>query len=301
MAKRRDREDELPEFLYRLSPKEEGQLRKAMPKGLPDLGRLETALRPPFGWGASPWAWVILSLLFLPWLAIIPIALANNPPAGPDAEGERTAARIILVVSGVVGLGSLAFAGFLFCLPWPKRGEWWVFFEEGVVRLRWGRNPLVFPWKELKARKLLARPDGGKYEFAARDVKPVRIFVNRWLASRALTDTLLGRHILAVGPGVLRAIDAGESVRFGLFRVSQEGLSFKKEERSWDEIERVEATSAPEGKWQPRLAVYDGAREPWAEVDLSVDGWNAWLMLWVVRKRKKRVVKDFAALRAVIA
>src|SRR5581483_1612386 len=118
MAKQLDREDERPEFLYRLTPNEESRLRKALPKGLPDLGRLETALRPPFGWGASPWGGVVLAVLFLPWLAFIPYAVAKNPPAGPDAEGERIAARAIMIVSGVVGAGSLAMAAFLFLLPW---------------------------------------------------------------------------------------------------------------------------------------------------------------------------------------
>jgi hypothetical protein len=301
MAKHLDRDDECPDFLYRLTPKEEKEVRAALPKGLPDLGRMEAVLAPPFAWGNSPWAWVLVAALFLPWVVLIPVLVERNPPKGEDAEREQMSARGIMIASGGVGAASLAVAGFLALRPWVKRGEQWVFFEEGVIRLSWGGKPLVFPWGEFKARKTITRPDGGQYEFAAEEVKPVRIWINRWVASRSLVDTLLDRHIVAVGPRVLRRIDAGESVKFGRFKVSKEGLSFKKELLPWDALDRVEADSTKEGQWHPRLVVYAGERRPWAQVDLADEGWNAWLMMWLVRKLKRGAVKNYEALRYVMA
>ncbi len=263
---------------------------------------MEAVLAPPFAWGNSPWAWVLVAALFLPWVVLIPVFVDRNPPkVGEDAERERMFARGIMIAAGVVGVGSLAVAAFLFLRPWVKRGEQWVFFEEGVVRLSWGGKPLVFPWGGFKARKTITHPDGSQYEFAAEEVKPVRIWINRWVASRNLVDTLLDRHIVAVGPGQLRRIDAGESVKFGRFKVSKEGLSFKKEQLPWDALDRVEADSTKEGQWHPRLAVCAGERRPWAQVDLADEGWNAWLMMWLVRKLKRGAVKNFEALRYVMA
>src|SRR5262245_34996901 len=299
MAKKADRDDDLPDFLFQISEEQEEAIRDSLPDDVPDLGRMEMALRPPLSYGYSPWVWLLVAALFLVWVAVIPMVLANQPPQGPDAASERRAANIALIACAVLGGSSLLVALFLMTRPWCRRGELWLLSRDGVVRTRWGRNPVVFPWKGLIAFKVFAGPTAGTYEFRAPDVEPVQIRIGGIL-SRHLPETILDRHILALGPGTLRAVEAGRPARFGPFTVGADGLAYEGKEVPWEEITRVEAVADSGHGWKPRLQVYAGKKKPWADADVSERVPNAWLMMWLVRKLEKRVVKDFESLKKVL-
>lgn len=305
MAKRPDRDDDkLPDFLYQFTPDEEARVTRALGQAAKDLGRPETVLAPPLDFlGSSPWVTLAASLMMLNGVVMIPLLLKRTDPTKPDYEREMAFGTYAWYAVTAVFAVLAAYTLFLFSRPWWLRGEKWFFFRDGVVRANFGLWPLVLRWEDLTAYKTEARWIGDWYKFQGADKKSVKLFVHRFLP-RSLPETLLDRHILSVGPGMLRRIEAGEEVKFGPFALSRDALAYKDKFRdkevAREKIDRIEVESTEDTKLKPELIVLAG-QSRWVSADLSEKVPNAWLMLWLVRKIRPELIRDFDQLRRVLS
>jgi hypothetical protein len=304
MAKRTGRDDELPDLLYKLTPDEEARITRSLGESANGLGRPETVLSPPLDFlGSSPAVTGVVALMMLVGVVAIPILMKRLDPKQPDYDSELLAGSIAWYVFTGFFVLLAGYTVFLLTRPWWRRGERWFFFRDGVVRTNFGAWPLVFRWEDLKAYKLFHGPLGDRYEFQGAAKKPARVYVSRFL-SRALPEGILDRHILAVGPRMLRQIGAGEEVKFGPFSLSGEVLAFKDklrdQEIGWEDIDRIEVESLRGNNYKPEMIVRAG-KARWVSADLSAKVPNAWLMLWLVRKVRPKLVRDFDGLRDVLS
>jgi hypothetical protein len=103
---------------------------------------------------------------------------------------------------------------------------------------------------------------------------------------------------------MLRRIEAGEEVKFGPFTLGPETLAYKDklrdQEIAWEDIDRVEVESNQGTSNKPELLVLT-RKGRWVSADLSAKVPNAWLMLWLLRKIRPKLVRDFDGLRHVLS
>jgi hypothetical protein len=97
------------------------------------------------------------------------------------------------------------------------------------------------------------------------------------------------RQVDALLPGLLKRIEAGDTVRFGAIDISRDGIAADGAARSWEDVKRFEF----QYDLNQAIIVLDihGRSRPKTSVPLSSTTPNLWLFFNVVREVCGRVVK----------
>src|SRR4051794_14493453 len=140
---------------------------RSMPESVPDLGPAVAAEQQEPSLLQQP---SMLALLAGFGAVVAATLWAVYPTLRPD---EQTPMLVFGVIAAVLAVACAALAAAMAARPFYSRGTHWVFFRDGLVRVRWGRRAEVFRWDELEVRKVSSNPLVRQYEVAAPGREPL--------------------------------------------------------------------------------------------------------------------------------
>jgi hypothetical protein len=279
-----------------LPAKKQEEVLRSLPGGVPDLGPVLAVEQEEASLLQQPSSLAMLAGLG----AIFAVVLWGvYPTLRPD---ERTPVFVFGIIIAALAIVCAVLAAAMAALPLYSRGTHWVFFRDGLVRLRWGRWADVFPWSELGVRKVAASPLVKEYEVAAPGREPVKL--THGLIGGRLIRKIQDLQVRSVLPALKEAIAGGEEVPFGPLWVSREGLRHRKKVLPWEDIAPLEFAAAFQDGWAVTLTVRSLAGREWASVLVTDNMPNAWLFYELVSALEPRLAsraRETANLRGWLA
>jgi hypothetical protein len=264
-----------------LSPEQQEALRASLPPDAPDLGAIRALHRRKHGQPAVGWIACAFALI----LAITLLVMGLN--AEPQSDDRIP----LFILSGLFFAGTLAAAGWaIFLMADPSRSapEDWLLCENGLLRHR-GKALDVFLWDKLKIRKTVANPLGRHYELSGHGGEGPIVLKVGPLAG-GMIHAIEKAQVRRARPGMLRAITAGETVKFGKVGVSAQGLVYGKSVTPWDSIKSLDF-SYDQQKTQQLFLTVPVRGGPDLNLNASEELANIWLFMEVVSKVHPRLEK----------
>jgi hypothetical protein len=228
-----------------------GDILRSLPEEAHDLGELRSVN--PFSRFVAIACWVvgILGLLVAP---TVPILFILAPPRAGSPIGWP----VVLAFAGFFGVCGVVLIG----AALYYRGLRYLVFEGGLVRVH-GRQSEVVRWREVTAYWDLIMAIRLDTE-AGRSVK----MSVRYLADpAALKNDVENRVTARLLPGALQRFAAGESLPFGPFAVSRDGIEYKGTQLGWVDIKGFQLIVMMKAKTKHVRITQAGKVLPFCHVD----------------------------------
>jgi hypothetical protein len=256
-----------------LSPERQEAVRANLPPDTPDLGEIRAVhVRRKTG----PVAVFSLGGMAVAFATAL-LVLGLTKPAD---DKDRPALFAIAAVLGVAALASGGWGAFLLANPARSRPEEWLVCEDGLLRRR-GPDVDVFPWDQLRIRKKGAHPLSRIYELAGHGGDPV-VLNCPVLGGRMVRD-IQKAQVRALRPKYLRAVEAGETIKFGRLGVCREGLAYRKAVLPWEHVKALNFSFDQRGTRQLFLTVPVRGDDD-LTLNASEELPNIWLFMELVAK-----------------
>jgi hypothetical protein len=211
----------------------------------------------------SPWLLLFGTGLFLLVMAVVFLFIYWKVPMKKD---DVAPPEIMLYIAGGLGLVGACLSFGTWCkgsLETRKSVNAYLIYPQALVLLQEGAANVI-RWNEIT--ELISPRNFGDYKIATRDGRsfPIKRAVEDY--SNLISTVISRASDEVVGPAV-RALEAGETVTFGPFAVSQEALHYKGKTLPW---ERVAALEVQVGQAGRRLRIRaSGSLLPWCYANLE--------------------------------
>ena len=264
-----------------LTPQEQQAIRATLPSDAPDLGAIHAVYHRR---KAGPVTFFFSCGLGIALAILLLVVALSKPPQSDD----RVPLFIMAGASLVAGLAAGGWGVLLTRQPWRSATENWVVCEDGLLRHQ-GEQLDVFAWDKLKIRKTVAHPYNRRYELSGHGGDgPIPLKFGP--IGAGLIHIIEKTQVRRARPGLLRAITAGETVRFGKLGVNAQGLVYRKEGIPWDNVKSLDFSYDQQKTQQLFLTIpVRGGAD--IVLNASEDLPNIWLFMEVVSQVHPRLKK----------